>query len=433
MSGLDFNNRPSVDAMPSTMSTLSGESIICISWLNWDWLPLVPQQMMTRFAKHNRVLYVDPAIALTTFIAHPAQASFLAGKIKRWMGGVRQAAENLYVYYPPPLLVTPGHLPANDALNRRWLGWAVKRTAARLGFHNPILWLYDPYIIEPHGQFGEKLVCYDCNDDTSSFASLDYKRRNMQAMDASLTRRADLVLVTSRELYRQKQTLNAHVHHLPSGADFDLFNRAVSEDFPVPDDLTGISSPVVGYVGALTNYRIEWGWIEALAQSMPEVTIVLVGPTIESPPRSAARLANVRFVGPKLPAELPPYLKMFDIGIIPYKGEEFLKGCQPTKTFEYLAAGLGVVSAPIPELVPYTEVVRFAANATEFIHQTREMLKLMNESEFRSRCVEIARGQTWDARVEAASGVVRASLARKSGIVTNSAKPNESCRDPQAL
>gem|GEM_PF-195051 len=416
MSGLVPTNRPSTLPTPNRISVLSGESIICVSWLNWDWLPLVPQQMMTRFARQNRVLYVDPAIALTSFMAHPALAPFLAGKLKRWMKGVRQVEENLYVYYPPPMLVTPGHLPANDSLNRRWLGWAVKRIASRMGFHNPILWLYDPYVIAPDGQFGEKLVCYDCNDDTSSFASLDYKRRNMQAMDAGLARRADLVLVTSRELYRQKQALNAHVHYLPSGADFDLFNRAASDDLQRADDLADISSPVVGYVGALTNYRIEWGWIEALAQSMPDVTIVLVGPPIEPPPRSATRLANVRFVGPKPQSELPRYLKTFDVAIIPYKGEEFLRACQPTKTFEYLAAGLGVVSAPIPELVPYSEVVRFASNATEFVYRTREMLKIMQDSGFRARCIEIARGQTWDARVEAASELVRASLARKAAV-----------------
>lgn len=395
-----------------TVPALSGESIICVSWLNWDWLPLVPQQMMTRLATHNRVLYVDPAIALTTFLAHPSQSSFLVGKLKRWMRGVRQVSENLHVYYPPPLLVTPGHLRANDALSRRWLGWAVKRTAARLGLHSPILWLYDPYIIEPRGQFGEKLVCYDCNDDTSSFASLDYKRHNMQVMDAALTRRADVVLVTSRELYRRKQALNPNVHYLPSGADFDLFNRAASADVPAPDDLSDVSSPVVGYVGALTNYRIEWEWIEALAQRMPETTLVLVGPPVEPPPRSVTGLSNVRFVGPKPPAELPRYLKLFDVGIIPYKGEAFLKGCQPTKTFEYLAAGLGVVSAPIPELEPYADVVRFAANATEFVHQTGEMLKLARQPAFRNRCIEIARGRTWDARVMAAGELVRAGLAR---------------------
>lgn len=405
-------------------SILSGECIICVSWLNWDWLPLVPQQMMTRFARRNRVLYVDPAIALTSFIAHPSLTPFLAAKLTRWMKGVRQVAENLYVYYPPPVLVTPGHLPANDSLNRRWLGWAVKRIASRMGFHNPIIWLYDPYVIAPAGQFGEKLVCYDCNDDISSFASLGYKRRNMQAMDAHLASRADLVLVTSRELYRQKQALNPHVHHLPSGADFDLFNRAISADLARADDLADVSSPVVGYVGALTNYRIEWGWIEALAQSMPEVTIVLVGPHVEPPPRSATRLANVRFVGPKPQSELPRYLKSFDVGIIPYKGEEFLKACQPTKTFEYLAAGLGVVSAPIPELVPYSEVVRFAVNATEFVGQTREMLKAVHDAHFRARCIEIARSQTWDARVEAASELVRASLARKAGSSNLPSKPN---------
>ena len=392
-----------------------GESIICVSWLNWDWLPLVPHQMMTRFAKHNRVLYVDPAIALSTFAAHPAQYSVLAGKLKRWMQGVRQVSENLHVYYPPPLLVTPGHLPANDALNRRWLGWAVKRTAARLGLHSPILWLYDPYIIEPNGQFGEKLVCYDCNDDTSSFASLDYKQRNMQAQDALLTGRADLVLATSRELYRHKKALNANAHYLPSGVDFDLFNKAVSADVRLPDDLSDVSPPVVGYVGSLTNYRIEWGWIGALAQSMPKVTIVFVGPPIEPPPLSVTSLSNVRFVGPKPPAELPRYLKLFDVGIIPYKGEAFLKSCQPTKTFEYLAAGLGVVSAPIPDLQPYADVVRFAAGPEEFVRQTREMLGLARQTAFRNRCIEIAKGQTWDARVMAASELVRASLAQKAG------------------
>ena len=39
-------------------AVLSGESIICVSWLDWDWLPLVPHHMMTRLAQHNRVLFV---------------------------------------------------------------------------------------------------------------------------------------------------------------------------------------------------------------------------------------------------------------------------------------------------------------------------------------------------------------------------------------
>jgi len=399
--------------MTTPITALEGESIVCVSWLDWDWLPLVPHQMMTRFARHNRVLYVDPAVALSTFVTHPNQHSYLIRKLKRWMQGVRQIAENLYVYYPPPLLVTPGHLPANDALNRRWLGWAVERTAARLGLRSPILWLYDPYMIEPGGQLGEKLVCYDCNDDTSSFASHDYKRRNMQARDTRLTSRADLVLATSRELYRQKNALNANVHYLPSGVDFDLFNKAVSPDVPVPDDLPDVSPPVVGYIGSLTNYRIEWGWIEALAHSMPEVTIVLAGPPVEPPPRSVTSLPNVRFVGPKSQEELPRYLKLFNVGIIPYKGEAFLKSCQPTKTFEYLAAGLGVVSASIPDLQPYADVVRFARGPEEFVRQAREMLELVRQTAFRNRCIEVARGQTWDARFMAASKLVRAALDRK--------------------
>lgn len=386
-----------------------------MSWLNWDWLPLVPHQMMRRLAVQNRVLYVDPPIALASFVAHPSESSFLVGKLTKWLGGVRAITGNLHVYYPPPVLIAPGHLRANDELNRRWLGWAIRRTADHLGLRNPILWLYDPYAIEPAGQFEEKLVCYDCNDDISSFATLQYKRRNMREMDAALTRRADVVLATSRQLYRSKQALNPNVHYLPSGADFELFNRAVTDDLASPDELRDVSSPVVGYIGALTNYRIEWEWLEFLAQRRPEVTLVLVGPEVEPAPRSIASLSNVRLVGPKPQAELPRYLKLFDIGIIPYKGEDFLKGCQPTKTFEYLAAGLGVVSAPIPELEPYSNVVRFASNAAEFVDQCQEMLRSVRQPKFRNLCIEIARNQTWDARVAAATELVHAELARKAG------------------
>jgi hypothetical protein len=67
-----------------SVSILSGEPIICVSWLDWDWLPLVPHHMMTRLAKHNRVLYVDYAIALSTFVVYP-------GKVKRWMDAGRAA------------------------------------------------------------------------------------------------------------------------------------------------------------------------------------------------------------------------------------------------------------------------------------------------------------------------------------------------------
>ena len=70
---------------------LSGESIICVSWLNWDWLPLVPHQMMTRLAEHNRVLFVDTAIAMSTFVAHPGQLRNLTAKLKRWAQGVKRA------------------------------------------------------------------------------------------------------------------------------------------------------------------------------------------------------------------------------------------------------------------------------------------------------------------------------------------------------
>ena len=86
------------------------------------------------------------------------------------------------------------------------------------------------------------------------------------------------------------------------------------------------------------------------------------------------------------------------------------------RPFRDLAAGLGVVSAPIPELRSYADVVRIAADATQFVQQTQAMLMQARDAEFRSRCVAIAREKTWDARVRAASELVYAKLAQKVGV-----------------
>ncbi|HZX48056.1 MAG TPA: hypothetical protein VFF47_02430 [Nitrospirota bacterium] len=81
---------------------LKGEDIICISWLEWDSIPLVMHQMMTRLAENNRVLFVDPPIAYSNLAISPLLWQAHLKKTILWFRGVKQVRENLHVYYPPP-------------------------------------------------------------------------------------------------------------------------------------------------------------------------------------------------------------------------------------------------------------------------------------------------------------------------------------------
>ena len=255
---------------------LKGENIICISWLNWDRLPLITYHMMTRLSKNNRVLFVDPAVALTTFLFHPKSSRFLLKKIWFWFRGIKRVTENLYVYYPPPLFLQYGHFAINDSINQAYLGCFIARVARKLDFNSPILWLYDPYAVKPKGQFGEKLVCFDCNDDISSFANLYYKKKMLIASEDNLVRKADIIFTTSKNLYYAKKEKNPNTYYFPSGVDFDLFQKALSSSCEVPNGIKSISKPIIGFVGSITNYRINWEWIKRMSISRPEWSIVFI-------------------------------------------------------------------------------------------------------------------------------------------------------------
>ena len=59
----------------------------------------------------------------------------------------------------------------------------------------------------------------------------------------------------------------------------------------------------------------------------------------------------MHWLGQKQYAELPNYLAHWDVGFMPFALNESTAYISPTKTPEFLAAGLPVVSTPIRDVV----------------------------------------------------------------------------------
>ena len=87
------------------------------------------------------------------------------------------------------------------------------------------------------------------------------------------------------------------------------------------------------------------------AAKMPDVHFVMIGPVVKIDPADLPRLPNIHWLGGKSYAELPTYMANWDMGWMPFALNEATRYISPTKTPEFLAAGLPVVSTAIVDVV----------------------------------------------------------------------------------
>lgn len=397
---------------------LRGETFVVIATRMWDALWRDSQQVMSRIARHNRVLYVEPGHNPDM----PHGREFVRNLPHFIALRHRRVGPNLIVVSSPstlplargllPRAALRATVPVVVSINALALTRHVRRVMRRLHVEAPILWLYEPRHLQLVGAIGEKLVCYYNYDEYADFVHNVRIRDVLQRYDDELTRRAHVVFASSRAQVRRREAINPHTYFSPNGVDFELFSRALDPALPLPTDVAGLRRPIIGFAGWLA-YHIDVELLRGVAAAYPGCSLVLVGPD-ELPETGAVRrlraMPNVHFLGRKEPAELPSYLKSFDVALMPYAVVGHIRSAYPIKLHEYLAAGRAAVAVALPELEPFQHVVRLAATRETFIHQVGEALHDSGPEAVAGRAA-VARENTWDRRVAAILQTIERRLA----------------------
>jgi len=383
---------------------LSGFDIVCPSWIEWDHVPLMMHHMAKLLSENNRVLFLDPPVAVSTILIHPSLAGYVKNGLSNWWGGPRKVAENLWVWTPPPLLLHLGLSRFSDKLDLAQMRRSVNSAVKKLGFKDFIIWSWNPTFFEGRPEIGERLVCLDCNDRVAPVAPR-IKRKRMEDIEYSFAEAADLVFATAPALVERFSSIRKDVHLFPSGVDTATFSRARDTRTQPARDIEGLSKPVIGYIGVLDGNRLDMELLFNLAEARPSWSFSFVGPEWDRSCEKLKNLPNCHFHGKKTPDELPGYLKIFDVALIPFKVSEFSSYSFPTKTFEYFAAGTPVVSSPIPALESFVPLLRLATTPAEYLTAIESLLE-EEPDHLRNERIECAENRTWVARLRDTSKLV---------------------------
>jgi glycosyltransferase involved in cell wall biosynthesis len=378
---------------------LEGRDVVCLGTADWATeLPINQHQLMRRLAARNQVLFVE-----SLGLRRPQLAGRDLGRLwRRLRRGLRalirgaEPVDGLHVLAP---LVVPLHgNPLARRLNRALLRFQVARAARLLGMSRPLLWGYAPQAGELIEALEPARVVYHCVDDVAAQKGVD--AQSFRAAERAYAERADLVLASAPALAERMRELSSHVLYAPNVADTGLFATAL-EPGPVDPAVEALPRPRLVFQGAVVATKLDTGLLAELARLRPQWSIVLVGPAGAGDPGSdlsALEAApNVHLLGPRPERQLPAVLRGADVALIPYAINELTRSVFPMKVYEYLAAGLSVLSTPLPAL-DGVEGVAVLAEAAEFVAAAERELA-HDSPERRATRSRSAAAHSWEARI----------------------------------
>jgi len=322
----------------------------------------------------------------------------IINRLIQFFKGPRKINSHLTIFSP---LVIPLHSnPMIASLNQLLMKLYLKFFEFRLG-GRVIYWTYNPLSAD---LLKGKDYIYHCVDDLTAAPGLPieiikYEEENL--IDHSLH-----TFVTSITLKKKFLGMGfaKKVTYFPNVIDREHFSRAKLK-LDKPADLHTLKQPIIGFIGAVSSYKVDFELIVKLAKKFQDASVVLIGQVGEGQPDTKIDILegipNIYLLGPKKYHELPEYLSYFDVALLPCVINDYTRSMFPMKFFEYLAAGKKVISTRLDSLLEFEQYCYLAENDADFISKVEKVLIDPNFSQDDNIKINtILNENTWEVRTK---------------------------------
>ena len=359
------------------MTTTHQPDLVVLSHLRWPWVWQRPQHLVSRLAGRRA-----PAGARTYFVEEPVIGDVRAPRLRT---EDRDGITRVWLDIP-----CPEGGPRDIAFGDPGTDCYGDLLAQRLAEHGrpvrPDIWLYTPMAFDVAQPLNGGRLIFDVMDDLAAFKQAP---RGLVLGHRRALADADVVFTGGRSLHRGVLTQRRRdVHLFPSGVDQEHY--AASRDLR-----TDHATPVAGYVGVIDE-RVDLELVAELARRLPDWIVRVVGPVTKIDPALLPTGPNIEYPGFARYEDLPAVMAGFDVGIMPFAINAATRSISPTKTLEYLAAGLPVVSTRIDDVVAdYGDVVHLASDGAGFAAACGQAVGPRSAGRER-RITALLRAQEWD-------------------------------------
>ncbi|HEP1062527.1 glycosyltransferase [Klebsiella aerogenes] len=350
-----------------------GFDILLFPVIDWDFRLQRPQQLVKELAKlGSRVVYFSTTFNVSTSPGFSIEKMPVENVVLCKLN-INKHEVNIY----------------KDKLDQEQVHFLIHsiylvRQAFGFGFTNSIIDL--PFWREVVEGLSSNNIIYDCMDHHAGFEN---NESTMLTEEDKLFKSSDLVITTAQRL---SESVAKHRENIiiRNGCEADYFAK-----IPQQGALTK-TRPVVGYYGAIAEW-FDLDLLIAAAKAYPQYDFVMIGGTT-CDITAAKKIDNIKFLGEVPYVQLTPYLKDFDVCLIPFKLIELTLCTNPVKVYEYLAAGKPVVCTAMPEVIVMGDVVHVADTKEQFIAQIATAMAETTDEELKEKRSQWAKNHDWESR-----------------------------------
>ncbi|HFP9402814.1 TPA: glycosyltransferase [Raoultella planticola] len=351
------------------------DDIIVLSTADWDnpfWTN--KQHVSMELSKRgHRVLYIE-SLGLRQPSINKKDLTRIFKRLIKGIKPPRKVRDNIWVW--SPISIPFNKFALIRKLNKLLLTSLLYLWSWKLKFNKPILWTYNPLTDRFLNLKKFDYIVYHCVDEIKAQPGMPVEI--LDAAEKELVQNANITFVTSPTLLNTRKRWSDEVYYFSNVADYEHFSKACDESLSVPVDIGTIKKPILGFIGAISSYKVDFELLIHIADSCPDVSIVLIGDIGEGDPSTNAEKLrmrdNIHILGARPYAVLPAYLKAFDVALLPNNINEYTASMFPMKFFEYLSAGKNVVSVDLASIQEFSDYLKIAQGNDDFVIKIKDVL-----------------------------------------------------------